>query len=233
LADEQRRDILKRMQGTERIPLIPQTDGTFTYDDTTKQLHAGDKFEMLLKDKETGQVTERPTLEARWLPEGLGGPEQLPELDPDKMYQWADQGFTPAWKLNSDPSDFNVDVSKAALYQMHIGTFTKEGTYLAAADKLDTLKNLGINTLQLMPITEFPGQFGWGYDTTRLFAPESAYGKPDDLKHLIDKAHQKGIAVILDMVFNHLGPELDDYELFDPNYLSNTGTDFGKGLRLC
>src|SRR5690606_41643569 len=90
---------------------------------------------------------------------------------------------------------------------MDFGTFTKEGTYLAAINKLPELAELGITCIEVMPVSDFSGKFGWGYDGVNLFAPTHLYGTPDELKNFIDSAHNLGIGVILDVVYNHLGPD--------------------------
>ncbi len=93
------------------------------------------------------------------------------------------------------------------LYELHVGTFTPEGTFAGAISKLDHLKDLGITAIELMPVGEFPGARNWGYDQVDLYAPHSAYGGPDGLKSFVDACHQAGLAVVLDVVYNHVGPE--------------------------
>ena len=97
--------------------------------------------------------------------------------------------------------------SEAVLYELHIGTFTPEGTFRAAIGKLDHLQNLGVTAVELMCICAFAGQRSWGYDGVQLYAPNSTYGRPEDLKAFIDAAHARNIMVILDVVYNHFGPE--------------------------
>jgi maltooligosyltrehalose trehalohydrolase len=104
------------------------------------------------------------------------------------------------------------------IYELHIGTFTPEGTYLAAIEKLGYLKRLGVRAIEIMPIGDFPGERNWGYDGVMIYAPTRAYGEPNDLRALVDAAHQHGIAVILDVVYNHFGP--------DGNYLGATAKPF-------
>jgi maltooligosyltrehalose trehalohydrolase len=93
------------------------------------------------------------------------------------------------------------------VYELHVGTFSPEGTFAGVEKKLDHLAELGITAIELMPIADFPGKRGWGYDGVLQFAPESAYGRPEELKSLIAAAHRRGIAVMLDVVYNHFGPE--------------------------
>lgn len=105
-------------------------------------------------------------------------------------------------------SIFNpLDWTSSIIYELHIGTFTEKGTIKAAIDKLDYLKELGVNTIELMPIADFPGEFNWGYDGVLLFAPDNKYGTPDDFKEFIQEAHNKNMQVILDVVYNHFGPD--------------------------
>ena len=104
------------------------------------------------------------------------------------------------------------------IYEMHIGTFTREGTWAAAAAQLPELARFGITVIEMMPVAEFPGEFGWGYDGVDLWAPSHLYGSPDDLRAFIDRAHAEGIAVILDVVYNHFGP--------DGNYVARFGESF-------
>ena len=96
---------------------------------------------------------------------------------------------------------------ETVLYEVHVGTFTPEGTYRAIIDKLDHLVDTGITALELMPLADFPGRWNWGYDGVLPFAPDSVYGRPEDLKALIDAAHVRGLMVFLDVVYNHFGPE--------------------------
>jgi maltooligosyltrehalose trehalohydrolase len=102
---------------------------------------------------------------------------------------------------------------------MHIGTFTKEGTWRAAAQQLEELARVGITVIEMMPVADFPGKFGWGYDGVDLFAPSHLYGTPDDLRSFIDRAHSLGLGVILDVVFNHFGPDGNYLGVFSDDYL--------------
>ena len=117
------------------------------------------------------------------------------------------------------------------IYEIHTGTFTHEGTFEAIIPFLDYLKNeLGVTAIELMPVAQFPGERNWGYDGTYLYAPQNSYGGPDGLKTLINACHQKGLAVILDVVYNHLGPEgnyLDDY---GPYFTDRYKTPWGPAI---
>jgi len=113
---------------------------------------------------------------------------------------------------------------------MHIGTFSESGTFCGVIEKIDHLKALGVTHLELMPIAAFPGNHGWGYDGVDLFAPHAPYGNPEDLKHLIDTCHQKGLAVILDVVYNHLGPDGNYLGLYGPYFSGRYRTPWGEAI---
>jgi maltooligosyltrehalose trehalohydrolase len=111
---------------------------------------------------------------------------------------------------------------EVVLYELHVGTFTPEGTFAAAAQRLQELAALGITAIELMPVADFPGRFGWGYDGVLPYAPHAAYGSPDDLKHLIDQAHALDMMVFLDVVYNHFGPEGNYLGRYAPGFFSAT-----------
>jgi maltooligosyltrehalose trehalohydrolase len=124
-------------------------------------------------------------------------------------------------------------LSSAVIYELHLGTFTPQGTYLAVIDKLDYLLSLGITHVELLPVNEFAGDWGWGYDGVDLFAPHHCYGTPDDLKRLVDACHAKGLAVILDVVYNHLGPAGNYLSKFGPYFTDAYLTPWGPAVNLC
>lgn len=144
-----------------------------------------------------------PDPASRWQPDGPHGLSAV--VDPF-AFTWTDA----AWP--------GVTADAAVLYEMHLGTFTAEGTAAAALPHLDALADLGITVLQIMPLNEFPGRFGWGYDGVGLYAPCHLYGEPDDIRRLVDRAHALGMGVILDVVYNHIGP--------DGNYLRTFARDY-------
>jgi len=133
-----------------------------------------------------------PDPASRFQPQDVHGPSEV--IDP-RAYTWMDD----QWR--------GRPWEECVLYEMHIGTFTEEGTFRAAITKLDALAELGITAIELMPIADFPGQRNWGYDGVLLFAPDSSYGRPNDLKALVDAAHAKGLMIFLDVVYNHFGPD--------------------------
>ena len=110
---------------------------------------------------------------------------------------------------------------EAVIYELHIGTFTPEGTFLAAIDKLQHLVDLGVTAIQLMPIADFAGRRNWGYDGVLPYAPDSSYGRPEDLKALVEAAHIRGIMVLLDVVYNHFGPEGNYISLYAPQLFTD------------
>ncbi len=157
-----------------------------------------------------------PDPAARFQPEGPHGPSQV--VDPS-AYPWKDDG----WR--------GAALRGQVIYEMHIGTFTPEGTYAAAAHQLEALRDLGVTVLEVMPLAEFPGRFGWGYDGVGLFAPTRLYGVPDALRAFVDTAHAHGLAVILDVVYNHLGPDGNHLSQYSEWYFTNRyQTDWGEPL---
>jgi maltooligosyltrehalose trehalohydrolase len=154
-----------------------------------------------------------PDPASRCQPDGPHGPSEV--IDP-AAFTWSDM----AWQ--------GVPQEKLVIYELHIGTFTPEGTWAVAAKHLPALVALGITAVEMMPVAEFPGQFGWGYDGVDLYAPTRLYGRPDDLRRFINEAHRLGLAVILDVVYNHLGPDGNYLEVFSPAYFSKKhGTEWG------
>jgi maltooligosyltrehalose trehalohydrolase len=121
-------------------------------------------------------------------------------------------------------------LSSAILYEFHVGTFTEEGTFDAAVERLDHLADLGITHIELMPVASFQGNRGWGYDGVALFAPHEAYGGPTGLKHLVNACHARGIGVLLDVVYNHLGPSGNYLPLFGPYFSDRHTTPWGKAI---
>ena len=147
-----------------------------------------------------------PDPASRCQPEGPEGPSEV--VDPF-AFRWSDDG----WR--------GPQLEGQVLYELHLGTFTPEGTYRAAADRLPHLAELGVTTVELMPIADFPGEFGWGYDGVDLFAPTRLYGTPDDLRALVDAAHGLGLAVVLDVVYNHFGPRGNFLRELSPHYFTD------------
>jgi maltooligosyltrehalose trehalohydrolase len=157
-----------------------------------------------------------PDPASRFQPEGPHGISQV--IDPHD-FTWTDA----AWR--------GCELHGQIFYELHVGTFTPEGTWAGAARRLPYLQALGITILELMPIADFPGRFGWGYDGVNWFAPTRLYGPADDLRAFVDRAHALGLGVILDLVYNHLGPDGNYLGAFAPNYIARRyKTDWGDAL---
>ena len=166
----------------------------------TREAWEGTRYRFVLPD---GRQVADPA--SRFQPEGVNGPSEV--IAPGR-YLWQDGTWTGrSW-------------NEAVLYELHVGAFTPEGTFSAAIGKLDHLKDLGVTIIEIMPIGDFSGTRGWGYDGVLWFAPQAAYGRPEDLKALVEAAHARGIAVMLDVVYNHFGPEGNYLPSYFPNLLT-------------
>ena len=159
--------------------------------------------------------TELPDPCSRWQPEGIRGPSRLL----DTGFEWTDAGWAPP------------GIDDLVLYELHVGTFTAEGTFEAAIPHLQGLRELGVTAIELMPVNEFPGRHGWGYDGVYLSAAHSAYGGPHGLAKLVDAAHATGLAVILDVVYNHVGASgTKALNAFGPYFTSHYETPWGEAI---
>ncbi len=176
---------LKLEDCPEEFPMERHPDGWFTLE--TDQVGPGSLYRFRIN----GDLLI-PDPASRYQPQDVHGPSQV--MDP-AAFQWLDKH----WK--GRPWEETI------LYELHVGSFTPEGTFLSAIEKLDELVELGITAIELMPLADFPGKRNWGYDGVLPFAPDNVYGAPDDLKALVQAAHQKGLMVFLDVVYNHFGPE--------------------------
>jgi maltooligosyltrehalose trehalohydrolase len=163
-----------------------------------------------------GQL-DRPDPVSRSRPEGVHGPSRI--VDPGS-FEWTDH----AWS--------GVPLSELVIYELHVGCFTPEGTFESAIPRLEPLRDLGVTAIELMPVAEFPGSRNWGYDGVSLYAPQSSYGGPEGLRRLVNAAHQTGLAVILDVVYNHLGPEGNYLRDFGPYFSDRHRTLWGEGWNL-
>ena len=161
-----------------------------------------------------GQKVPDPA--SRFQPRDVHGPSEV--IDPD-AFCWLDQ----AWRGRK--------WEEAVIYEFHVGTFTPGGTFAAAREKLDYLADLGVTALELMPVSDFPGRRNWGYDGVYPYAPDSSYGRPEDLKDLVQTAHSRGIMVLLDVVYNHFGPEGNYLGSYAPQFFTDRHhTPWGKGI---
>lgn len=157
---------------------------------------------------------DRPDPASHYQPHGVHAPSQII----DHSFPWEDDD----WK--------GFDLSETIIYELHVGTFTSEGTFDAVICRLDELNDLGINALEIMPVAQFPGERNWGYDGTYPYAVQNSYGGPKGFKHLINECHKKGIAVILDVVYNHLGPEGNYLRDFGPYFTDKYKTPWGDAI---
>ena len=148
-----------------------------------------------------------PDPASRFQPDGPHGSSCI--VDPTR-FQWNDSQW---------PGVPAAGLKGQVIYEMHVGTFTKEGTWPAASQQLEELARIGITVIEMMPVADFPGKFGWGYDGVDLFAPSHLYGTPDDLRAFVDRAHSLGLGVILDVVYNHFGPDGNYLSAFSDDYL--------------
>ena len=164
--------------------------------------------------------TPLPDPRSRWQPEGVHGPSHVLEMD----------------RLERRVGQFRPKPLRAAIiYELHVGTFTPAGTYAAARERLDHLVDLGVTHIELMPLATFPGRRGWGYDGVDLYAPLPAYGTPDELADFVAACHERGLAVLLDVVYNHLGPDGNYLGAYGPYFTDRVKTPWGAGdqLRRC
>ncbi len=184
---------------TAPLSLAPAGQGWFEL--TTSQARAGSLYRFQIDDK---TLVSDPA--SRFQPYDVHGPSEV--IDPS-AFEWNDRSWRGrAWE-------------EAITYELHVGTFTAEGTFRGAEQKLDYLRDLGITAVELMPLSDFPGARNWGYDGVLPFAPDSSYGRPENLKQLIQSAHAKGLMVFLDVVYNHFGPDGNYLHLYAPQFFTD------------
>jgi len=195
------------VDGSRLTPMRPCGNGWFEH--TAAAAGPGARYQFVLPD---GVRIADPA--SRYQPEDVCGPSEV--IDPC-AYRWTDA----AWA--------GRPWSEAVLYELHVGTFSPAGTFQGAIEKLEHLQRLGVTGIELMALAEFPGRRNWGYDGVLLYAPDSAYGRPEDLKALVDAAHARGIMVLFDVVYNHLGREGNMLPRYWPQFLSPLhDTPWGK-----
>jgi maltooligosyltrehalose trehalohydrolase len=158
-----------------------------------------------------------PDPRSAYQPFGVNGPSRV--ID-HSAFRWTDK----QWQARP--------LASALIYELHVGTFTPEGTFRSAISKLDHLVDLGVTHVEIMPVAEFSGEWGWGYDGVDLFAPHHEYGSPDDLKTLVNACHENGLAVLLDVVYNHLGPAGNYLSRFGPYFTGAYQTPWGEAVNL-
>ncbi|HEY4201800.1 MAG TPA: malto-oligosyltrehalose trehalohydrolase [Devosiaceae bacterium] len=188
-------------------PMAALPDGWFETD--IDGVGPGTRYSFVLSDG-----SEVPDPASRYQPEDVHGPSEIVD---DHAFVWTDRNWTGRpWE-------------EAVIYEIHVGAFTPEGSFRAAIGKLASLADLGITAIQLMPLADFPGGRGWGYDGVSLYAPDASYGHPDDLRALVDAAHGHGMMVFLDVVYNHFGPEGNYLPGYAPILSEKHESDFGQG----
>lgn len=196
--------------GGQRLPMHRSGDGWWSVD--APQLTHGTDYAFMLDGEGPFPDPRSP-----WQPRGVHGPSRWVE---HARFGWRDAG----WQA--------PPLASAVIYELHVGTFTPEGSFEAAIGRLDHLLDLGITHVELMPVAEFSGERGWGYDGVDLFAPHHAYGGPEGLKRLVDACHAKGLAVLLDVVYNHLGPSGNYLARFGPYFTHAYSTPWGDAVNL-
>ncbi|HUF53322.1 MAG TPA: malto-oligosyltrehalose trehalohydrolase [Dehalococcoidia bacterium] len=192
--------------GVREIWLEPGGDGYHRGDTTSAS--PGTRYTYHLDGE------ERPDPASRWQPEGIHGPSAV--VDPH--FDWSDHD----WR--------GIDLSEYVIYELHVGTFSQEGTFDGVISYLDYLDELGVTAIELMPVAQFPGARNWGYDGVGLYAAQNTYGGPDGLRRLVDECHRRGLAVVLDVVYNHLGPEGNYLRDFGPYFTDRYHTPWGDAV---
>lgn len=197
--------------GEREAPLEPADTGVW---EAIVAAAPGDDYRYVLRDDD-GEHRAWPDPCSRFQPEGVRGPSRV--VDPS-AFAWSDDG----WR--------GIPPDEAVIYELHVGTFTPEGTFDAAAARLADLAAIGVTVVEVMPVATFPGDRNWGYDGLYNWAPHPAYGGPAGLARLVDAAHAAGIAVILDVVYNHVGPGNEALTAFGPYFSERHGTPWGQAV---
>jgi maltooligosyltrehalose trehalohydrolase len=196
-----------QIEAGDTHPLTPSGAGVF--EGTVRAARAGTDYRYAIGKQLL------PDAVSRHQPHGVHGPSRV--VDPSR-HQWGDAG----WR--------GLTMAEAVIYELHVGTFSDEGTFRGVIPHLRGLRELGITAIEIMPVAEFPGPRNWGYDGVHLYAPQSTYGGPEELRALVDAAHAEGIAVILDVVYNHLGPEGNYLGSYGPYFTGRYTTPWGQAV---
>ena len=192
---------------SQDVPMRRDADGVYTAEADAR---AGDRYFAVINGE-----SAVPDPVSRLLPDGVHGPGEI--VDPES-FPWTDT----EWQ--------GLDYGDYVVYELHLGTFTPAGTLDAAIEKLSYLKTLGITAIELMPVNAFPGKHNWGYDGVGLYAVQQSYGGPEALRRFVDAAHALGLAVVLDVVYNHLGNEGNYLRLFGPYFTDHHKTPWGEAI---
>ena len=191
--------------------LIPMTkDEAGYWKVTTADVETGTLYFYKLEN-----TIERPDPASKFQPQGVHGPSQV--INPS-LFAWTDTNWT------------GIPLEEMIIYELHVGTFTTEGTFAAIIPRLSNLRELGINAIEIMPVAQFPGERNWGYDGVYPYAVQNSYGGPESFKNLINACHHHGISVILDVVYNHLGPEGNYFYDFGPYFTKKYRPVWGEAI---
>ena len=185
-------------------------DGAYWVGDVDGVAH-GDRYRYVVD----GAALADPA--SRWQPDGVHGPSAVVD---DSVFRWHDDDWT------------GIELADTVLYELHVGTLTDDGTFDAAIRHLPRLRDLGITAIEVMPVAEFPGTRNWGYDGVFPFAVQHSYGGPEGLARFVDAAHRFGLAVILDVVYNHMGPEGNVLGRFGPYFTDAYRTPWGDAMNV-
>jgi maltooligosyltrehalose trehalohydrolase len=200
--------LLEQEGKTELIPMEKEEPSIYRVE--MEGLHANTAYKFRLEGE-----GDFPDPFSHYQPDGVHGFSKIVD---HKRYTWKNS----KWQ--------GKELAELIFYELHVGTFTPEGTFRGVMGKLDYLLELGVNAIELMPLAQTPGRWNWGYDGTCLFSVQNNYGTPDELKELIDQCHGKGIAVFLDVVYNHFGPEGNHLPLYGPYFTSKHDTPWGEAV---
>lgn len=205
----QRVDLCLENQAGEIFPLSPRPEGWFEL--STPLATAGTQYQFQIDCQ-----AKVPDPASRFQPDDVHGPSEV--VNP-RAFAWNDdQWLGRPWE-------------EAVIYELHVGAFTPDGTFRAVEEKLDYLRDLGVTAVELMPVSDFPGSRNWGYDGVMPYAPDSSYGRPEDLKHLVQAAHARGMMIFLDVVYNHFGPDGNYLRLYSPQFFtSDHHTPWGEAI---
>ena len=190
-----------------RVPMVKGADGY--HEVILENCSEGARYKFALDDG-----NEWPDPASRSQPDGVHGPSAVVGSD----FVWRDEGWS------------GIALEDSVVYELHVGTFTEEGTFDAVIPRLDALKELGITVIDLLPVAQFPGSRNWGYDGVYVYAAQTSYGGARGLKRLIDACHERGLAILLDVVYNHLGPEGNYLSQFGPYFTDRYKTPWGLAM---
>jgi maltooligosyltrehalose trehalohydrolase len=191
-------------------PLVVSSATHGLFEASIPNVVAGDDYSIITDDDRA-----LPDPVSRWQPDGVHGPSRI--VDPIK-FAWTDS----EWR--------GLSLEELVIYELHVGTFTDEGTFAAVIPRLADLKALGVSAIEIMPVAQFPGKRNWGYDGVDLYAVQNSYGGPEELRRLVDAAHAVGLGVVLDVVYNHVGPEGNYLDTFGPYFTEKYKTPWGRAL---